>query len=86
MSSQNVLGKTDGNATRDHIVEIAKVGRIASHAPGPKARRAQTSGNTPSHGWLGSDPAYQLGSMKKPTHARFSHCSLGSQTRSSCQR
>jgi len=28
--------------TRERIVEIAKIGRVASQAPGPKARRAQT--------------------------------------------
>ena len=27
---------------RERIVEIAKIGRVASQAPGPKARRAQT--------------------------------------------
>jgi hypothetical protein len=32
----------DATTARERIVEIAKVGRIASQAPGPKARRAQT--------------------------------------------
>jgi hypothetical protein len=45
-----IIGKPGSNPTasqygttaRERIVEIAKIGRIASHAPGPKARRAQT--------------------------------------------
>jgi hypothetical protein len=32
----------DATSARERIVEIAKVGRVASQAPGPKARRAET--------------------------------------------
>jgi CRISPR-associated endonuclease Cas1 len=32
----------DATTARERIVEIAKIGRVASHAPGPKARRAET--------------------------------------------
>ncbi|MFZ0139194.1 MAG: CRISPR-associated endonuclease Cas1 [Candidatus Sulfotelmatobacter sp.] len=32
----------DAMTARERIVEIAKIGRVASQAPGPKARRAQT--------------------------------------------
>jgi CRISPR-associated endonuclease Cas1 len=32
----------DATSARERIVEIAKIGRVASHAPGPKARRAET--------------------------------------------
>jgi CRISPR-associated endonuclease Cas1 len=39
---RSYCSECDDTAARERIVEIAKVGRIASHAPGPKARRAQT--------------------------------------------
>jgi hypothetical protein len=39
---RNYCSECEGTTTREHIVEIAKVGRIASQAPGPQARRAQT--------------------------------------------
>ena len=32
----------DATTARERIVEIAKVGRVASQAPGPRARRAET--------------------------------------------
>lgn len=40
--SRNYCSECEATATREHIVEIAKVGRAASQAPGPKARRAET--------------------------------------------
>jgi CRISPR-associated endonuclease Cas1 len=39
---RNYCSECEATTTHEHIVEIAKVGRIASHAPGPKARRAET--------------------------------------------
>ncbi len=39
---RSYCSECEDTAARERIVEIAKVGRIASHAPGPKARRAQT--------------------------------------------
>jgi CRISPR-associated endonuclease Cas1 len=39
---RNYCSECEATTTREHIVEIAKVGRVASQAPGPKARRAQT--------------------------------------------
>jgi CRISPR-associated endonuclease Cas1 len=39
---RNYCSKCEAITTREHIVEIAKIGRIASRAPGPKARRAET--------------------------------------------
>jgi len=39
---RSYCSECDATAARERIVEIAKVGRIASQAPGPKARRAQT--------------------------------------------
>lgn len=39
---RNYCSECEATTTRAHIVEIAKIGRIASHAPGPKSRRAET--------------------------------------------
>ncbi|HWY59398.1 MAG TPA: CRISPR-associated endonuclease Cas1 [Terriglobales bacterium] len=39
---QSYCSECDAATARERIVEIAKVGRVASHAPGPKARRAET--------------------------------------------
>jgi CRISPR-associated endonuclease Cas1 len=39
---RSYCSECDATTARERIVEIAKVGRIASHAPGPKARRAAT--------------------------------------------
>jgi CRISPR-associated endonuclease Cas1 len=39
---RNYCSECEVTTTREHIVEIAKIGRVASQAPGPKARRAET--------------------------------------------
>jgi CRISPR-associated endonuclease Cas1 len=39
---RNYCSMCAATTTREHIVKIAKIGRIASQAPGPKARRAET--------------------------------------------
>jgi CRISPR-associated endonuclease Cas1 len=39
---RNYCSDCEATTTHEHIVEIAKIGRVASQAPGPKARRAQT--------------------------------------------
>jgi CRISPR-associated endonuclease Cas1 len=39
---RSYCSECDATTARERIVEIAKVGRVASHAPGPKARRAET--------------------------------------------
>jgi hypothetical protein len=39
---RSYCSECDAITARERIVEIAKVGRIASQAPGPKARRAET--------------------------------------------
>jgi hypothetical protein len=41
-SGRSYCSECDITTARERIVEIAKVGRVASHAPGPKARRAET--------------------------------------------
>jgi hypothetical protein len=39
---RNYCSECETTTTHEHIVEIAKIGRIASQAPGPRARRAAT--------------------------------------------
>jgi hypothetical protein len=39
---RSYCSECDATTARERIVEIAKIGRVASHAPGPKARRAET--------------------------------------------
>jgi CRISPR-associated endonuclease Cas1 len=39
---RSYCSECDATAARERIVEIAKVGRVASHALGPRARRAET--------------------------------------------
>jgi hypothetical protein len=39
---RSYCSECDATTARERIVEIAKIGRVASQAPGPKARRAQT--------------------------------------------
>jgi CRISPR-associated endonuclease Cas1 len=39
---RSYCSECDATSARERILEIAKVGRVASQAPGPKARRAET--------------------------------------------